>query len=86
MIHTAEDILIQESRDKVEIFQFAINHSQVNVCGPNVVTIRFKNYKFESCEFPFRGGYSREQWRVLGAIAEKIREIEKQYEAKEINS
>ena len=40
------------------------------------VVITFENGKFSRCDFPFRGTYTREQWKALAAIEEEIHRIE----------
>jgi len=40
------------------------------------VVIVFENGKFSRCDFPFRGTYTREQWKALAAIEEEIHRIE----------
>ena len=48
------------------------------------VTIEFVDGMFSGCKFPFRGMYSREEWRELGQIADTIVEIEKIKEFEEV--
>ena len=45
------------------------------------VTITFENDVFVSCDFPLRGVYSRNGWRILAGINETITRIENKKEA-----
>ena len=76
-------LLYDEKKTIVETFDYGINQGgELNVrIGPpgtpsSRVSITFINKQFSEAKFDFRGTYTRSHWHVLGAVAERIKEIE----------
>jgi hypothetical protein len=52
-------------------------NTQTRYDYPDGVFITFENGSFHHATFPFRGQYTREQWRKLAEIEAEILRIEK---------
>ena len=64
-----------------DVFKYKINSGgDCNVKERGPITIRFKDGEFDGCDFPFSGEYSRNGWRILKDVAEKIIELEEMLE------
>jgi hypothetical protein len=72
-------ILINPQHRRIDIYRYTINLPGCPGDGKEI-TIQFCDGKFDSAYYNFKGTYSREQWKVLGAIAGMIPQIEKQLE------
>ena len=76
------NILYQEEYEQVEVYCFQINQGgnlQIKLEGyshQQEVKLIFVNGKFERSDLPFSPPFNRSHWHVLGAIAQKIAEIE----------
>lgn len=58
-------------------YTFKINGGgELGVKESGQVTITFKDGRFESASFPFSGNYTRNGWRILADIEQKISDIE----------
>ena len=69
--------LFNETRTKTDIYSYAINSGgEFLIQERGGVEIIFVNDKFSSASFPFQGAYTRNGWRILAGINEKIAEIE----------
>lgn len=72
--------IFDEVLKTTEVYSFRVNsfgiHSDFDSSNLNRVEIIFEDGKFSHCNFPFRGTYTRQQWDILGDIADKIKEIE----------
>ena len=72
-------LLYNATKETRETYSFQINSGgELGVEETGTVTITFLNGKFEKCHFPFAGNYTRNGWRILAAIEQKISEIEAQ--------
>ena len=58
---------------------FSIGPEDTDDGHKNEIKITFKNGEFCGCHFNFKGTYSRNDWKVLKLIAEKIEELEKNH-------
>lgn len=75
------NVLYNERHTKTDIYHYEINEGgEFQIIESGDITIVFENDVFVSVSFPFREKYSRNGWRILAAINEKISEIEKQFE------
>ena len=54
-------------------YRFKIIDEQ-GVCGE--ASIIFEDGKFHRCIFPFHNYYTREQWKILGLLAQHISALE----------
>ena len=72
-------ILINPQHTRIDIFRFTINLKGCPGDGTGI-TIQFRDGRFDSAFYGFRGTYTREQWQVLGHINLLIGIIEKQLE------
>jgi hypothetical protein len=56
----------------------SLSGSEWWLTGPIIIKIHFVDKMFDHCTFSFTGPYTREHWRVLAEIEQKISEIEEQ--------
>jgi hypothetical protein len=73
---TETDHLVLQERVKIEQFDYIIKDSNNLSCGDGVITIKFKNEKFDSAHYPFNATYNRDQWKILVEIENIISNIE----------
>lgn len=72
-------MLYSETYIHTDVYHYEINGGgEYFVQESGKVKIVFENKKFVSASYPLSGTYSRNGWRILAAINEKINEIEKQ--------
>lgn len=70
-------LLYDEAKKKTEVFSFQVNSGGIdNVRESGVISIIFIDDKFSSVSFPLTGSYSRNGWKIMAAINQKIEEIE----------
>jgi hypothetical protein len=71
-------LLYNETNVRKDVYSYKINGGgEFFVHESGTVTITFENGKFVSASFPFSGQYTRNGWRILAEINNKIEEIEK---------
>ena len=70
-------ILINPQHMRLDIFKFTVNLKGCPGDGTDI-TVQFRDGKFDSAFYPFKGTYTREQWTVLGVIAGLIGILEGQ--------
>ena len=75
MLTETEHLVISE-QVKIEQFDYAIKDGDKLSCGNGMVTIKFKNGKFDSVHYPFNATYNRDQWKILSEIESIISNIE----------
>lgn len=71
------EMLYNQARTQTDTYCYEINSGGeflVNESGK--VVIVFENKKFVSASYPMSGTYTRNGWRILAAINEKIKQIE----------
>jgi len=74
------EFLYDEKHKRIDTYEYQINGGGVYfVEESGRVIIIFEDGKFKSASYPFSGQYSRNAWRILAAINEKINEIEVRY-------
>lgn len=74
------NILYDMEHEQTDEFAFKINRGgeyQINESG--TVEITFRNGEFQSVRYPLAGTYTRNGWRILAAIEDKISRIERTY-------
>lgn len=70
-------LLYDEQRDTIDTYSYDINSGgELSVSEHGIVTIIFKNKKFYTANYPMEGMLSRNGWRIMAAINEKIEAIE----------
>jgi hypothetical protein len=70
-------LLYSEAKTTKDTYIYQINNGgEFDIEEKGEVRIVFENGKFVSATFPFHGIYSRNQWRILAGITDKIAEIE----------
>lgn len=70
-------LLFDKQAESTQIYSFQINSGgTLQIKESGIVTIVFRNNKFQKTIFPFTGTYSRNAWRILAAIEEEIQKIE----------
>ena len=75
------NLLYDEKHTKLDTYEYQINGGgKYYVKESGRVTIVFENGHFKSASFPLSGQYSRNGWRILAAMNEKISYIEMRYE------
>lgn len=75
-------MLYNETRIQTDTYHYEINGGgEFSVKESGEVTVVFENKKFVSASFPFSEHYTRNGWRILAAINEKINEIEQALKA-----
>ncbi len=69
--------LYNETHTKTDVYCYDINGGgEYRIQESGTVKIFFENNKFVSASFPFRDTYTRNCWRILAEINERIAEIE----------
>jgi hypothetical protein len=77
------NVLYDESHIKTDVYSYKINGGgEFFIKESGEVKILFENDVFVSASFPFRDVYTRNGWRILAGINEKIAEIEKRKKLK----
>lgn len=66
-----------EQRDTYTLTINGGEEHRIEECGE--VQIVFVNQKFKEAKFPMNGSYTRNGWRILAAIEQKISQIEQSY-------
>ena len=70
-------LLYDETKEKYETYTYRINGGgSYFIIETGKIILTFVDGKFFKAEFPFVGMYSRNGWRILAAIEQKISEIE----------
>lgn len=72
--------LQNEKKIVTDTYVFTVGNKESEVRDVELV---FVNKKFDRCNHPFSGTYSRHDWLLLKDIAEKIEELEKRYKNSE---
>lgn len=80
----------QKRFNREDVYSFdvmeQINQHGEQCGGIRHVTIIFLNGKFDHCAFDFHGKYTRENWRVLAVINDKIAELEEVYRERSLRN
>jgi len=72
-------LLYNKKHKKIDTFIFNINSGGEDlVKETGEVSIIFLNGKFDQCNFPFTGHYTRNGFRILAEINDKISELEEE--------
>ena len=73
-------MLYDEIHTKTDIYEYNINGGgEYHVEETGIVRIVFENKKFKMAAFPLRKTYTRNGWRIMAAINEKIEQIERDF-------
>ena len=76
----SDNLLYNEVHTRRDSYRWTINGGGVfRVMEIGDVEIVFENGKFVSASYPFTGVYTRNGWRILAAINEKIEIIESRF-------
>ena len=76
-----QGLLFNGTHIRKDVYQYEINSGgDCDVNEQGFITIRFRDGEFDGCDFPFSGEYSRNAWRILKDVAEKITELEEDLE------
>jgi len=71
------EMLYNQAHTQTDIYCYEINSGgELFVYESGKVVIVFENKKFVSASYPMSGTYTRNGWRILVAINEKIEIIE----------
>lgn len=71
------ELLFDKKHRHTDFFTYQINRGgELNVKECGTVAIRFVDGKFADVEFPFKGPYTRNGWRILAAIEAEITRLE----------
>ena len=72
-----QKVLCNGSHIKTDIYHYEISGGgEFHITESGPVEIIFENDVFVRCDFPLRGTYSRNGWRILAGINEMITRIE----------
>lgn len=71
--------LHSETKTSIDTYTYRATGYDHPGWGDVRIVITFENGAFRDAQFPFRGTYTRNQWRILGEIADKITELEGRY-------
>lgn len=75
------DLLYDYKKETIETHTFKINGGgEYDIKEHGTVAIIFVNGKFDRVNYPFSGTHSRNGWRILQEINEKIEQLEENVE------